>query len=272
MNWYIRIFIAFSWLQGALVSLHAQPWSSGQGNILPVSYSGTGYREGVNQAMKASESDPFISVVHSNLYGVKALALNSFVIGYPFHPGTFSVTYSGFGYSLYREHAAGLSFARSLGKYVKAGIQIDYLLSRSGEQQYTTQAATFEGGLITEPVKNLYLAFHLFNPLQINYSDGKYQHLPTVIRLGAGYNPGEKVLLITEVEKDTEYPLVMKASVDFKPTKFFVLRYGIHNTMGHYSGISVISKKGIIDAGLQWHPSLGFSVSGGYCYVFKGRN
>jgi hypothetical protein len=271
MSWYIRFFLALAGMAGAGNSIRAQVTGFGSGNLLPVAFAGAGYHAGSNQALHASEKQAYFSASHCSLYGIAGLSGSAVELAYPFRPGTMALSCISSGYAQYRDYLAGLSFARAFGKRVRAGVQLDYLQARAVEQTEARRAVSFEGGLVAEPIPNLFLAFHLVNPLQTSYAGNEYQHLPSILRFAAGYRPGSKVLLIAELEKDVQFSPVIKASVDFKPAEILLVRYGINSVQGHYLGIAVTRRQALLEAGIQRHPALGYSVSGSFCWHFRNR-
>jgi hypothetical protein len=271
MSWYIRFFLALAGMAGAGNSIRAQVTGFGSGNLLPVAFAGVGYHAGSNQALHASEKQAYFSASHCSLYGIAGLSGSTVELAYPFQPGTMALSCISSGYAQYRDYQAGLSFARAFGKRVRAGLQLDYLQARAVEQPETRRAVSFEGGLVAEAYRNLYLAFHLVNPLQNSYAGSEFQHLPSILRFAAGYRPGDKVLLITEFEKDVQLSPVIKASVDFKPAEILLVRYGINSVQGHYLGFVVTRRQALLEAGLQRHSTLGYSINGSFCWHFKNR-
>ncbi|MFN8208851.1 MAG: hypothetical protein U0T82_15800 [Bacteroidales bacterium] len=271
MSWYIRLFLAWAGMAGAVNSIWAQVTGFGCGNLLPAAYANSGYHAGSNQALHASEKLAYFSASHCSLYGIAGLSGSTIELAYPFQPGTMAFSCISSGFAHYRDYLTGLSFARAFGKKVRAGVQLDYLQSHAAEQAEILRAVSFEGGLVAEPVRNFYLAFHLVNPLQNRYAGSVYQHLPSLLRFAAGYRPGEKVLLITELEKDVQLSPVIKASVDFEPAEILLVRYGINSVQGHYLGFVITRRQAQLEAGLQRHPTLGYSVTGSFCWHFKSR-
>jgi hypothetical protein len=271
MSWYIRLFLALAGMAGADDSIWAQVAGFGSGNLLPVAFAGAGYHAGSNQALHASEKQAYFSASHCSLYGIADLSGSAVEMAYPFQPGTLAFSCISSGYSQYRDYMAGLSFARGFGKRVRAGVQLDYLQARATEQENANRAVSFEGGLVAETFRNLFLAFHLVNPLQNSYAGSEYQHLPSILRLAAGYRPDEKLLLITELEKDVQLSPVIKASVDYKPAEILLVRYGINSLQGHSLGFVITRRQALLEAGVQRHPTLGYSISGAFCWHFRQR-
>ena len=74
-----------------------------------------------------------------------------------------------FGGPMYAEMCAGAGYALPLGKYVSAGLRLDYLRITFGEGYPSRQAFTFEGGLLITPGPRLSLGLHVFNPLHLKW-------------------------------------------------------------------------------------------------------
>jgi hypothetical protein len=271
MSWYIRFFLVSAGMAGAVQCLLAQVQGFSQAAFLPVSICGSGCYPWASEALRARESTAWFYGGHSSLYGIRGLSSSAFAGGIPVHPGMLSLSCQHSGYSVYRETAAGLSYAMSFGKKVQAGMQLDYLRNRATDEDFTARAVTFSCGLLVEPVRNFLLGVHVFNPLQGGFAGTAYGHLPSVLQLAVGYRPGDKLLLMSELEKDVELTPVVKAAVEFTPSESLLLRFGVNSARGQFFGLQYNLRQASLEAGVFRHAALGYSVTGGFCWRFKGR-
>src|SRR6185436_16993324 len=113
------------------------------------------------------------------------------------------------------------------------GIQVDYL-STSISEYGSAWALTFELGLLVKLSPQLSTAVHLFNPVAIKsgFDDEK---IPTLFRLALSYVPSKKILLITEVGKDIDFPARFKAGIEYRIVDALHLRGGIATNPSQYS-------------------------------------
>lgn len=269
MNWYTFTLTALASLAGAAPHSFAQSVVTGAENPFPVSLSDLGYRTGINQAARPALTRPFFYFHHRNIYGIRGLAENSFAGGYPFSSGVMSLAFRSTGFGSYRDQMAGLSFARGFGKRISAGVQLDYLTAASSEADLRARAVTFEAGMIAEPVQNLLMGFHLFNPLGNRFFNANNQRLPSLANIALGYRPAKVIFLVAELEKELESLPVYKFMAAYHPDGKFTFQCGLHRFQGLIFGFYFCGKNLITSVDISRHPDLGCSFAGGIGWVMK---
>ena len=80
-----------------------------------------------NQAGLAKLKNIQAGVYYHNNYTLYETAHKGVVLLLPSQYGNFSMCYNHYGYELYSEHKSGVSYSRTLGKYISAGVQFNYL-------------------------------------------------------------------------------------------------------------------------------------------------
>jgi len=185
----------------------------------------------------------------------------------PTKSGVFGLAINYSGFDLYNEKKIGLGYGRLFTKNISGGIQIDYL-STSISEYGTASAFTFEAGLLVKITDQLSTAVHVFNPIAIKsgFDDEK---IPTLFRLGLSYEPGKKILLTAEAEKDIDFPARFKAGIEYKMIDQLYLRGGIATNPSQYSfgvGLNVGNLK--IDFASSYHQVLGLTPGISVNYVF----
>lgn len=194
--------------------------------------------------------------------------LNRFtgVFALPTSSGTFGLTIDYFGYNKFNEKKAGIAYGRKLGENFSAGIQVDYI-QLSIPEYGNKNIFTFEAGLQYQIMKELMVGAHIFNPLRwttTEFTDEKY---PTLLSVGIGYLPSDKVSIVLETEKDIDNPLRFKTGIEYKLIDKLHLRSGYSTSPSMYSfgmGINLNALK--IDVATTVHPILGFSPQLGIIY------
>jgi hypothetical protein len=209
-------------------------------------------------------------VYYENRFLLKELSLRAGVAAIPVKGGTFGLTFSNFGYSLYNENKYSLSFAKAFGDKFSIGIAMDYLNTKIAEGYGSKGVAVAEIGLQSKPLKGLTIGAHVFNPTRTKLANYNNEHVPTIFRLGGNYIFSEKILLAVETEKDISQKAVFKAGMEYKPVKEFYLRAGIstHPTISSF-GFGVNIKNLQIDLSSNYIQVLGFSPQFGLTYVFN---
>lgn len=199
---------------------------------------------------------------------VSGLGMKAFSAAMPTKPGTFGLAVSSLGLgNLYSENKAGLAFAKSFGPKFSAAVQINYIYTHIAENYGNASSACGEFGLMAEPVNNLKIGFHVFNPTRSRIGGNGTERLPTIMRLGGLYSFSDKVLVTVEAEKDIDYKPVIRGGLEYRPVKNFYLRAGAASNPGLMSfGFGFEMKKVRLDVASSFHSVLGFSPAVGLQY------
>jgi hypothetical protein len=185
----------------------------------------------------------------------------------PTKSGVFGLAINYSGFDLYNEQKIGLAYGRLFSKNIAGGIQIDYL-STSVSEYGTSGAFTFEAGLFIRMTGQLAAAAHVYNPIAVN-SGFEDEKIPTLFRLGLTYEPGEKILLLAEAEKDIDRPARIKAAIEYRLADMLHLRGGAATNPSQYSfGVGVNVQHLRIDIASSYHQVLGFTPGLSVNYVF----
>ncbi len=222
-----------------------------------------------NQAGLAYINTFQAGLFYENRFLLKELSMKAFGAALPIKAGVFGLEASSFGYSQYSQNKLGLAFAKKLGERFSASVQLDYLQTRIAENYGTGSAVAGELGILAEPVKNLYLGFHVFNITRSKLNGNVSERLPMVMRLGALYKFSEKVFVTLEAEKDIEYKPSIRGGLEYHPVKSFYLRAGAASNPGLTAfGFGLEFNKFRLDFASTFHSTLGFSPQAGIQYGF----
>lgn len=164
--------------------------------------------------------------MYHNLGIIKEMSYQSVAFAYPVSTGTFALSGTYFGYSKYNELKVGLGFGKMLAEHFSLGVQIDYYSSHVQGITNNLSQVTFEAGMLYEPVDNLFIGAHVFNPANSFYNTAE-AHLPSVFRFGCGYSFDRQVMLTMELEKDIEGPAVIRSGIEYSVFEDFHLRTGV---------------------------------------------
>jgi len=223
-----------------------------------------------NQAGLAHVENMAIGLSYQNAFFVKELATNSIAFALPTKSGTFGLNYYYFGYSKYNENKIALAYAKSLGKKISVGIQLDYFITHIEGEFGTTGLPAGEIGILTNPIENLYIGAHVFNIWNTHINSNDETYLPIIFKLGASYKLYEKALLSVEFEKDIDYPVVVKAGVEFEVIDNLFFRAGISAKPVLFSfGLGYAFKSFKLDIAFTKHEVLDYSPSISLRYFIK---
>lgn len=222
-----------------------------------------------NQAGLAGFTNMAAGIYFENRYLMKELSRKAGAFVLPSRSGVFGLSYENFGSTLYNESKIGLAFARSFGSNFSAGIQLDYLNTHLSENYGNHDAFTFEAGIQARVNKNLVIGAHVFNPLNVKLSSETGERIPAIIRVGAGYNFSEALLLTGEIEKNIDLKTRIKSGVEYKVVKQAFIRAGITTNPTTYSfGFGLDLKKLKVDLASTVHQVLGYSPQLSISYYF----
>lgn len=225
-----------------------------------------------NQAGLANIRNYAFATYFSNSFSIKELGLRAFAGAVPTQAGTFGLSYSYFGYSQFNESKFGLAYAKKLGKKISMGIQLDYFNTKIADDYGNKGIVAGEIGIIANPVENLTIGAHIFNPWRAKYVDYNDERLPQIFRLGAGYNFSDKVLVTIESEKDLDKEIIFKAGIEYKIVKNLFLRTGIStNPVLNTFGIGFHFKNFTMDMAFSKHPVLDYTTHFGLSYHFNRK-
>lgn len=222
-----------------------------------------------NQAGLAFVHDFSAGVSYENRFLLKEISIRGCAIALPIKSGTFGLCITNFGYSQYKESKYSLSFAKSFGDKLSAGIAMDYLTTKIAEGYGNKGVLAAEVGIIARPMKNLSIGAHVFNPTRAKISTYDDERLPTILRLGADYNFSDKVTFAIETQKDIKYKAEFKAGIEYKAVKEFYLRIGVSTnpTLSTF-GFGLNLKNFKVDFAASYHQTLGISPQMSLSYTF----
>jgi len=222
-----------------------------------------------NQAGLAFLNRPTASFHFENRFLVKEFSMQAGMLAIPFKPGTIGLSYRYFGYSKFYEAKFGLAYSRKFTEHFSVGVQVDYLQTHIAEGYGNFNAVTAEIGLLAEPLKNLSIGFHLYNPTRVKKNAPFEENLPTVARLGCSYRFEDKATLLLETEKDINQEPVYKGGLEVKTLDKLYLRGGFSSGYEQYSfGLGYKFRKIIIDMAFTRHYYLGFTPHVSLSYEF----
>ncbi len=161
---------------------------------------------------------------------------------------------------IYAEQRFRLAYGRRLTEAFYLGGSADVL--RADAQEYgSTTMATFGLSLLARALPDLWIGAKIQNPFQQKIGEDL---APTVLRIGASWNPSKLLMMTFETEKDLERIAMIKAGFEYRPTSMFVIRAGMRSNtttrIGFGAGLRLRNNLAI-DFASEWHPSLGLTPS-----------
>lgn len=222
-----------------------------------------------NQAGLAFTEAFSAGVFYENRFLMPETGHGGLAVATPVGFGTAAAGFSSFGYSQYSENRYSLAYAMKLSEKFAASVQMNYqTLHISREEYKQRQALTASVGLLAILSEKVTAAAHIENPTRSRISDYNDERLPTILRLGVGYQISEDLLLAAETEKDLEQPAVFRAGLEYKPVDILYLRVGGSSAPALFSfGFGLDFKSYRLDLASTYHQVLGYSPQISFSYA-----
>jgi hypothetical protein len=227
-----------------------------------------------NQAALASLKNPEVGVFSQIVYPNSKVLMNAMAVASPFKYGVISGTFTRLGFkNLYNESKYGLGYSRQFGKAISAGMQLNYLSTFIGDNNYGNRGTVaVEAGFIAEVVKNLRIGVHVYNPTRSKTAQYNNERVPTIIKMGLQYTFSDKVFTTVEVEKDIANKPILKVGAEYRIAKEVYLRGGLSNNPSlNAAGFGIELKKFNLDFAAAFHPQMGVSPQIGLRYRFEKK-
>lgn len=202
-------------------------------------------------------------------FGMKQLATNSFGVSYGKDKlGAFGLSFSQFGFSLYNEQMVTLSYARVLSDKLSGGVQFHYMRINLGDAYYGNKGAMAASiNMFYKTSDKFSMGFNIFNLTNTSLAEYNNERIPTIVRVGASWQPNAKVAVNMETEKNLDQPNQLKLGVEYRPLKQLSVRAGVKGKPATFSfGVGYALTKWRIDFAAGYHPVLGYSPVVGLSY------
>ncbi len=177
--------------------------------------------------------------------------------------GTFGVGVRKFGFELYKEISATVSYANSIaGIYFGTNFNYHYLAIRG----YGTDAAiSLDAGvllpLFSSVISELFLGISAKN-INIPSIGKSREKLPQVFCSGISYSPLNNLILLVDYQKEIGFDASPKFGAEYQIFDMLSLRFGVSdNPTSFASGVGIEVAFVRLDYALFTHQELGFSHS-----------
>jgi len=222
-----------------------------------------------NQAGISYLTAPVLSIYYHNRFNMDETGYGAIGFALPVKPGTFSFALSSFGYNIYNENTLSFGFGKKLGKYFSVGVSVNYLSTLIANNYKNVNGISANIGIISEPIKNLRIGFHVNNPFYIKYLNSSDEIIPVIFTLGALYKAADKLFLAYEFKKSVKHDTEHKFAIEYMALDHFFIRSGININLAEYSfGLGYLYKNLKCDLAFSRHQVLGYSPHISLSYMF----
>jgi hypothetical protein len=174
-------------------------------------------------------------------------------------PLDFGVTAAGFyrsGDSQYNEQLLSLGFSNQFG-LASLGLKVNYVQYKADGFGARTALTVSFGGL-AEITPKFFVGASIENLNQPKLSSDTGERIQSRFTVGTGFKLTEKLLAITEIEKDVINSPVLKAGVQYQLNAKVIARTGFNfNPQSAFGGLGFRLPKFQLDYAIQFHEYFG---------------
>ncbi len=225
-----------------------------------------------NQAGLGFYSHLTIGFHHENRFVVPEFSLHAIGLTVPTGRGTLGFSYHYFGYSGYHESKLGLAFGKAFYERFAVGLQLDYLNTYYNNELGNSGTVAIEAGIMAEPVDNLLLGFHIYNPTGATIPKMRQESIPVIMRLGLGYQFGQRLFVGMETEKDLDIARPRyKVGLEYRVIEYIYARLGVmmHEYAEHSFGVGFNLLRFQASLAFSYLQLVGYTPYFSLHYVFK---
>jgi hypothetical protein len=223
-----------------------------------------------NQAGIALIDKFSVGIYYESQFSLNQLSTKSAAFLAPTKFGVLGLSFNHFGYSLYNDMKIGLVYARSFGKYLRIGVQLDYIQTTLGDGYGSTSNVTFEIGLQSDITEQLTIGAWAYNPIQVKLANYKDEKIPAIFRFGLAWKITQGFIATIEAEKNTNIqPILIRGGLEYGLKDLFFFRGGF-STQGEVLSMGFGFKVKVVrfDISAAMHQSLGFSPQASLIFQF----
>lgn len=211
-----------------------------------------------------------VGVSYENRYLMRELQSQGVTVVKPLKKGVVSAGGQFYGYNTFRTNRVGAGYSMKLTENLSAGVQLNYLSVRLDQFYGTRHTMTGEVGMLAKLGDKLSLGFSVFNLGRTKLSEFQDDRLTTLMRLGAGYELSDEILLLIELENEITKNPRLKGGIEYNPNDLFYVRAGFQGAPVELSfGFGMKWNRFKLDLATHYHQLLGWTPSATMILQFK---
>jgi hypothetical protein len=170
-------------------------------------------------------------------------------------------SYSEFGNENYSDKTIALTFAKTFGQSVTAGLRGEWQsVSFKGDYQ-SGSGVSLTAGMQVRITQQAGLGICIINPYRSRYM-GSEEPLPSLFKTGIKWEVSASARCFVEFEKATGLPYTCRVAAEYNPSAVFVLRAGVSNSYTPiFFGFGFRTGHLTVDGSAGYHKQLGFTPS-----------
>jgi len=225
-----------------------------------------------NPAGMALQPSLSAGVYYENRFLMKELSLKGAAVVAPTRFGVLGLSFNQFGYTLYNENKFGLAYARSFGKLLRIGLQLDYQTTNIAENYKDASFVTFELGVQSTLNEKLSLGAYVYNPVRMEIADYPDESTPMVMRFGLTYSLNPEFIGVAEIEQNFQTKASLRVGLEYAIQQKFFIRTGISTNPGLLTmGAGIHFRQLQFHIAASMHQLLGVTTTAGLIYQFAKK-
>ncbi|MDR1897598.1 MAG: hypothetical protein LBR10_12490 [Prevotellaceae bacterium] len=212
-----------------------------------------------NQAALAGINKAGAGIHYENRFAIREFGTSAGVFVLPALTGTFGFDVAHIGIEDYGETRIGAGYGKKLADRLSLGVQFNYHLLSFATGYPDFYTFTGEIGLIAEPLNNVFIGAHVFNPTFAKFNSQYEDPVQVIFELAAGYKT-DKLVVVTEFEKEKSDNVITRFGIEYSMFKNMSFRSGVSlQPVEICFGIGWNVKKLQLDFAFSHHELLGYS-------------
>ena len=208
-----------------------------------------------------------VGVSYENRFLLKELQSQGLVYVQPLKTGVISVGAQLYGFNNYRTYRAGVGYSLKLSEKFSGGVQLNYQGLQLNENYGSKSTVTAEIGILASITEDWKIGMSVFNLGRAKLDDYEDDRFTTLMRLGTSYSFSDKVMATAELEKNVDYPLRIKAGIEYQVVNNVYVRGGFATEPIEVSfGLGYKFKVFQLDLGSAYHQQLGWAPHFSFTY------
>ncbi len=218
-----------------------------------------------NPATLVQEDCWQMSTQYENKYFLPSLNTALLQVAYSNRYVNVGIGYSFFGYAKYQEMIAGITLARSFGRF-SIGLQANYLTIYCGDDLGYKGTFIPQVGATVNILPSLTIGLHAFNPFiqQLRIEGEIQREVPAIYSIGLDYCWQDVLHWSVQADYDVNNTYRIATGLEWQVVERFIVKVGVYYQQQFVGcmGVALTWDKLRLDANFDLHPLLGVTCQG----------
>lgn len=213
-----------------------------------------------NRAALADHPCVQVGLYYDNRFMMSEMATKAFAFEVPAWKGAFAFSFCHFGFNDYNDQSIGISFGRSFGPFVAAGIGFNAITNNVAGDYLRRNGFTFSAGLLIRLNNEWMVGAYADNPTSWKLSGMSEERIPSRIVTGLMWRVSELFSSTAEVVKVSGMSTEVHVGWEYQLLKEIYVRGGLSTGPSLYTfGAGLNMGRLQIDVSSSVHTVLGYS-------------